>query len=146
MSQTGGEPNGGKGLEQDSDQKKAEQTAQQTPITLAKTTAIDKEEDYESLDPSQRKFKAAALRKEALDLDASAQELRTQAIEKEKEAAVLRIKAWKVEGAISAVSKKVIESKTKDKYEKELAELDLMAADWIDSDTVSRHHQIPTPL
>jgi hypothetical protein len=88
------------------------------------------DDDFAKLDTTQRKFKAASLRKEAVDLDEAAVELHEQAFAMEKRAAKLRIRAWKLEGAVSAVSKEVIEQNLKDKHEKTLAELDLMAEDW----------------
>ena len=42
----------------------------------------------------------------------------------------------KLEGGVSAVTKQIT---VEDKYEKQLAELDLMAEDWIDTDEVSPH-------
>lgn len=93
--------------------------------------AAAREEDFEGMDESQRKFKAAAIRKEAVDLDEAAAELRKKATEQEQEAARLRIQAWKLEGGVSAVTKQIT---VKDKYQKQLAELDLMAEDWVDTD------------
>ncbi len=90
----------------------------------------DDEDDFAKLDMTQRKFKAATIRKEAVDLDGAAVALHEQAFAMEKRAAKLRIRAWKLEGAVSAVSKEVIDQNVKDKHEKTLAELDLMAEDW----------------
>jgi len=61
--------------------------------------AAAREEDFEGMDESQRKFKAAAIRKEAVDLDEAAAELRKKATEQEQEAARLRIQAWCVPSA-----------------------------------------------
>ena len=186
-------------------------------------TAAPLEDEFEGMDESQRKFKAAAIRKQAVDLDEAAAELRKKATEQEQEAAKLRIQAWyvpcaadpaaararacvarqlsighaglpaasrcrqarrqadageadvccvmipsrdvictarqilpsdggvwphltrvktnavfcmrrKLEGGVSAVTKQVT---VKDKYAKQLAELDLMAEDWVDTDEVS---------
>jgi len=134
MSETEGEPKHGEGKGLGHKEPVQEEEVKK-PDTAVKLAAASKIEDIELLDPTQRKFKAAALRKSAIDLDAEAQELHAQAIAKEKEAAMLRIEAWKVEGAVSAVSKQVIAGSVKNKYEKELAELDLMAGDWIDTDS-----------
>mmetsp|Transcript_29430 Transcript_29430/g.66641 ORF Transcript_29430/g.66641 Transcript_29430/m.66641 type:complete len:254 (-) Transcript_29430:44-805(-) len=79
----------------------------------------------------QRKVKALELRNEAVELEASAATLRKEAVAKEQQAAKLRIEAWQLEGTVSAVTKEVTLT---DKYEKQLAELDLMAEDWIDTD------------
>ncbi len=89
-------------------------------------------DDFSKLDMTQRKFKAASLRKEAIDLDEAAMALHEQAFVMEKKAAKLRIRAWKLEGAVSAVSKEVIEENLRDKHEATLAQLDLMAEDWAD--------------
>lgn len=86
---------------------------------------------FAGLDEAQKKFKAAAMRKEAMDLDEAATSLRKSAVGKEQEAAKLRIQAWKLEGGVSAVTKQIT---VKDKYQKQLAELDLMAEDWVDTD------------
>jgi len=97
-----------------------------------------KEDEFSGLDESQKKFKAAAIRKEAVDLDGSAVLLRKTAVEKEQEAAKLRIQAWKLEGGVSAVTKQITVT---DKYQKQLAELDLMAEDWVDTDEVTRAYE-----
>jgi len=96
-----------------------------------KTESKEKEDEFAGLDESQKKFKAAAIRKEAMDLDAAAAGLRKNAVEQEQEAAKLRIQAWKLEGGVSAVTKQITVT---DKYQKQLAELDLMAEDWVDTD------------
>jgi hypothetical protein len=57
--------------------------------------------------------------------------LRKDAVAKEQQAAKLRIQAWKLEGKVSAVTQEIT---LKDRYERQLAELDLMAEDWIDAD------------
>ena len=59
-----------------------------------KTESKEKEDEFAGLDESQKKFKAAAIRKEAMDLDAAAAGLRKNAVEQEQEAAKLRIQAW----------------------------------------------------
>ena len=82
----------------------------------------------------QRKVKAVELRNQAVELEASAATLRKDAVAKEQQAAKLRIEAWQLEGTVSAVTKEVTLT---DKYEKQLAELDLMAEDWIDTDEAS---------
>jgi len=79
----------------------------------------------------QRKVKAVELRNQAVELESSAATLRKDAVAKEQQAAKLRIEAWQLEGTVSAVTKEVTLT---DKYEKQLAELDLMAEDWIDTD------------
>ena len=81
------------------------------------------------IDPSKRKAKASALRYEALQLDEEASKLREQALNLERKAAKLRIDSWKLEGAVSAVTNTV---NIEDKYERQLAELDLMSEEYID--------------
>jgi hypothetical protein len=93
--------------------------------------AMSDDDVFAGLDEAQKKFKAAAMRKEAMDLDEAATSLRKSAVGKEQEAAKLRIQAWKLEGGVSAVTKQIT---VKDKYQKQLAELDLMAEDWVDTD------------
>jgi len=100
----------------------------------AESTVKTKKDEFSGLDESQKKFKAAAIRKEAVVLDESAVMLRKTAVEKEQEAAKLRIQAWKLEGGVSAVTKQITVT---DKYQKQLAELDLMAEDWVDTDEVT---------
>ena len=89
------------------------------------------DDEFAGLDASQKQFKAAAMRKEAIGLDETAAALRKQAVETEQKAALLRIQAWKLEGGVSAVTKQIT---VQDKYQKQLAELDLMAEDWVDTD------------
>jgi hypothetical protein len=81
------------------------------------------------LDPSKRKAKAAALRTEASQLDEDASKLRDEALNLERKAAKRRIESWKMDGSISAVTNTVT---TEDKYERQLAELDLMSEDYMD--------------
>lgn len=126
-----------------SEEKEGEGKSVDAPAPATDSKSKDSEYDDDdddagvgTLDEAQRKFKAAALRKEAIDIDGEASKLREQAVELEKKAAKLRIKAWKAEGAISAVSNEIVKGvEWKSKYEKELAELDLMAKDWVDEDT-----------
>eukprot|EP00286_Rhodomonas_abbreviata_P022829 CAMPEP_0181311210 /NCGR_PEP_ID=MMETSP1101-20121128/13011_1 /TAXON_ID=46948 /ORGANISM="Rhodomonas abbreviata, Strain Caron Lab Isolate" /LENGTH=213 /DNA_ID=CAMNT_0023417917 /DNA_START=260 /DNA_END=901 /DNA_ORIENTATION=- len=94
-----------------------------------KTGATD--DDVMDLGLEERKAKAVELRKEAFDLEAEAAKARKAALQNEQEAAKLRIRAWKLEGSVSAVTKDI---NIENKYERQLAELDLMAEDWIDTD------------
>ncbi len=66
------------------------------PREPGEKTAKPLEDEFEGMDESQRKFKAAAIRKQAVDLDEAAAELRKKATEQEQEAARLRIQAWYV--------------------------------------------------
>jgi hypothetical protein len=101
-------------------------------LRLAMSDDMEPSDDvFAGLDEVQKKFKAAAMRKEAMDLDEAATSLRKSAVGKEQEAAKLRIQAWKLEGGVSAVTRQIT---VKDKYQKQLAELDLMAEDWVDTD------------
>eukprot|EP00291_Cryptomonas_curvata_P004324 CAMPEP_0172182410 /NCGR_PEP_ID=MMETSP1050-20130122/18384_1 /TAXON_ID=233186 /ORGANISM="Cryptomonas curvata, Strain CCAP979/52" /LENGTH=190 /DNA_ID=CAMNT_0012855853 /DNA_START=231 /DNA_END=803 /DNA_ORIENTATION=- len=84
---------------------------------------------YMEVDPSKRKAKAVALRTEALQLDENAAKLRDEALNLERKAAKLRIESWKMDGSISAVTNTVT---IEDKYERQLAELDLMSEDYMD--------------
>ncbi len=84
---------------------------------------------YMEVDPAKRKAKALALRTEALQLDADAAKLRDEALNLERKAAKLRIESWKTDGSISAVTNTVT---IEDKYERQLAELDLMSEDYMD--------------
>ena len=84
---------------------------------------------YMEVDPSKRKAKAVALRTEALQLDENAAKLRDDALNLERKAAKLRIESWKMDGSISAVTNTVT---IEDKYERQLAELDLMSEDYMD--------------
>jgi hypothetical protein len=84
---------------------------------------------FMEVDPSKRKAKAAALRTEALQLDEDASKLRDEALNLERKAAKLRIESWKMDGSISAVTNTVT---IEDKYERQLAELDLMSEDYMD--------------
>jgi hypothetical protein len=86
-------------------------------------------EGINELDPSKRKGKASDLRKQALDLDEQATKLRDEAIALEQKAAKLRIESWQIDGSVSAVTKSVT---IEDKFERQLAELDLMAEDYMD--------------
>ena len=79
------------------------------------------------VDPSKRKANAAALRTEALQHDADASKLRDEAMSLEKKAAKLRIESWKMDGS-TVTSTVTIE----DKYERLLAEHDLMSEDNLD--------------
>jgi len=88
-------------------------------------------ESGEILDPAQKKEKALQIRKVAGELEESASMLRKSAMEKEQEAAKLRIQAWQLEGTVSKVTKQVT---IEDDYERQLAELDLMAEDWTELD------------
>ena len=62
-------------------------------------------------------------------LDEEAFKLRGQALDLERKAAKLRIESWKLDGSVSEVTNTV---NIEDKYERQLAELDLMSEEYID--------------
>jgi hypothetical protein len=95
--------------------------------SAAASQAVDS--SFVEIDPSKRKAKASELRREALQLDGEATKLREQALNRERKAAKLRIESWKLEGAVSAVTNTVTIG---DRYEKQLAELDLVSEAYID--------------
>ena len=84
---------------------------------------------FADIDPSKRKAQASSLRSEALRLDEEAFKLRGQALDLERKAAKLRIESWKLDGSVSEVTNTV---NIEDKYERQLAELDLMSEEYID--------------
>jgi hypothetical protein len=97
----------------------------------SKGSAMDGSENnsFMEVDPSTRKAKAASLRTEALQLEEDASKLRDEALNLEKKAAKLRIDSWKLDGSVSAVTNTVT---IEDKYERQLAELDLMSESYMD--------------
>jgi len=103
---------------------------EEKPETLS-TNTEDDDSALMELDLAERKVKAKELRQEATDLEEASAALRKDAVKKEQLAAKLRIRAWKLEGSVSAVTNEI---NIGNKYERQLAELDIMAEDWIDTD------------
>eukprot|EP00961_Rhodomonas_salina_P216945 2930936-Rhodomonas_salina.1 len=108
---------------------------EEKPETLS-TNTEDDDSALMELDLAERKVKAKELRQEATDLEEASAALRKDAVKKEQLAAKLRIRAWKLEGSVSAVTNEI---NIGNKYERQLAELDIMAEDWIDTDEVHFH-------